>query len=117
MAEPSVKPSSILPPLLETFPAETYPLREMGTGFTAQAVQGEAANACTVAAAQMLSESRTIMLSTGSSEGGAYSMVDGDEEPFVVPELPLPEGAAKVCARVFWCFAFACFVFENPKHE
>lgn len=92
-----------LPPLLDTFPAETYPLREIGTGFTAQSVAaGKKANACAATASEMLIESRTIAHSTtstgsdasaSSSSGGGSAEV---EDQFTAPDLPLPKGAAKV---------------------
>lgn len=99
MAQPPIdkKYSAILPPLLETFPAETYPLREIGTGFTAQSAQGDDANACAGIAAEMLCEARGAAYSAASSEGGSSCHMM-DAEPFIVPDLPLPDDAAKV-----WC--------------
>ncbi|CAM9156357.1 unnamed protein product [Scytosiphon promiscuus] len=89
MASPA---ASTLPPLVETFPADKYPLREIGQGFTAQACQGEEAQACALTAAEMLDESRTFAVSSVSSENNA---VAGGPESFTVSDLPLPEGAAK----------------------
>lgn len=97
------QPASTLPPLLETFPAETYPLREVGTGFTAQSVHGAEANKCAASAAEMLVESRTMALSTtstGSDEGSTSSTMAVDSgEQFIVPDLPLPEGESEVRSR------------------
>lgn len=84
-----------LPPLVETFPSQTYPLREIGTGFTAQSVRGADAEACAATAAEMLTESRVVAVSTNSSEGSAFG-VAMEGEPFPVPDLTLPESAAKV---------------------
>lgn len=88
------KSNSILPPLLEIFPPETYPLREIGTGFTAQSAQGDDANACAAIALDMMLETRGTVYSAASSDGGSSMM---DVEPFAVPDLPLPEDAAEVC--------------------
>lgn len=84
-----------LPPLNETFPVEKFPRRElMGTGFTAQSVRGPEAEACSSTASEMLMEWRSNMASSVSSEGSAIQAFE--MEPFVVPDLPLPEGATKV---------------------
>lgn len=91
-----------LPPLIETFPSDKHPVREIGTGFTAQSVRGPEADACAETAAEMMIESRTIAVSNVSSENsGMGPAMEG--ELFPVPELPRPEGAAKVrwsCVRV-----------------
>lgn len=88
-----------LPPLNETFPVEKYPRRElMGTGFTAQSVRGPEAEACSATVSEMLMEWRSNMLSSVSSEGSASQALE--VEPFVVPDLPLPEGATQVSLGV-----------------
>lgn len=92
---------STLPPLVETFPADKYPLREIGQGFTAQACQGEEAQSCALIAAEMLDESRTIAVSSVSSENNAGA---GGLEGFTVSDLPLPEGVAQVSAVDPGCY-------------
>lgn len=89
-----------LPGLIETFPGDSYPLREIGTGFTAQSVRGVPAESCAATAAEMLIESRTLAMSSVSSEGSSAS-APFEGEHFPVPDLPLPPDAAKVCAAVF----------------
>lgn len=100
MAGQEQNASNKIPPLLETFPAETFPLREIGTGFTAQSVHGTEANACAVTAAEMVVESRTMALSStsqGSDEGSASSTLGSEAgEQFVVQDLPLPKGSPDV---------------------
>lgn len=99
--------SSTLPPLVETFPADKYPLREVGQGFTAQACQGREAEDCAKIAAEMLLESRTLQVSSvseGSFDGAGV-------ESFPVPDLPLPEETPKVCcAPASVCFLFVCWL-------
>lgn len=96
-----------LPPLWDTFPAERYPLREIGTGFTAQSVQGSEADSCAAIATEMLTETRNVVLSSVSSEGGSSVCPLGDTELFAVPPLPLPSGYPKVRSLVshprVWC--------------
>lgn len=88
-----------LPPLNETFPVEKFPRRElMGTGFTAQSVRGPEAEACSATASEMLMEWRSNLASSVSSEGSVSHSFE--MEPFVVPDLPLPEGATQVRVRV-----------------
>lgn len=99
--------SSALPELGETFPADKYPLREIGQGFTAQACRGEEAEACALIAAEMLLESRTFEVSACASVSSETSL-DGAGENFTVADLPLPEGAAKV-SRMGCCFHYYCF--------
>lgn len=90
--------ASALPNLVETFPADKYPLREIGQGFSAQACRGEEAEACAVIAAEMLLESRTFEVSASASVSSETSL-DGTGESFTVTDLPLPEGAPKVSKR------------------
>lgn len=90
--------ASALPNLVETFPADKYPLREIGQGFSAQACRGEEAEACAVIAAEMLLESRTFEVSSSASVSSETSL-DGTGESFTVADLPLPEGAPKVSKR------------------
>jgi len=90
--------SSALPPLVETFPADKYPLREVGQGFTAQACRGPEAESCARVAEDMLLESRTFEVSAAASVGSETSL-DGtaaDGEVFAVADLPLPEGTDEV---------------------
>lgn len=96
MADSRDAKQPLLHPLLETFPAEVYPLREIGTGFSVQWVEGDDAISCAAIAAEMMNESRGINLSTASSDGGSVGSCVADGEPFLVPDLPLPEGASKV---------------------
>lgn len=95
MASSSNGAAQTLPPLVKTFPSDKYPLREIGTGFTAQSVRGVDAEACAATAAEMLAESRVIAVSTNSSESSAVGLAM-EGEPFPVPDLTLPESAAKV---------------------
>lgn len=84
-----------LPPLIETFPSDKYPIREIGGGFTAQSVRGVEADACAETAAEMMTEARTMSVSNVSSDNGSMGpMVEG--EFFPVPELPRPEDATQV---------------------
>eukprot|EP00752_Nemacystus_decipiens_P009474 g8470.t1 len=87
--------ASALPNLVETFPADKYPLREIGQGFSAQACRGEEADACAVIAAEMLLESRTFEVSASASVSSETSLDGTGVENFTVADLPLPEGAAK----------------------
>lgn len=96
MADSGNAKQPLLRPLLETFPAEIYPLREIGTGFTVQWVEGDDAISCAAVAAEMMDESRGINLSTASSDGGSVGNYMAEGQPFLVPDLPLPEGNAKV---------------------
>lgn len=83
-----------LPPLIETFPSDKYPIREIGGGFTAQSVRGVEADACAETAAEMMTEARTMSVSNVSSDNGSMGpMVEG--EFFPVPELPRPEDATQ----------------------
>lgn len=97
--------SSALPPLGETFPADKYPLREVGQGFTAQACRGPEAESCARVAEDMLLESRTFEVSAAASVGSETSQ-DGaaaaDGEVFTVSDLPLPEGADEVRGCAVW---------------
>lgn len=96
--------SSALPPLVETFPADKYPLREVGQGFTAQACQGRAAEDCAEIAAEMLLESRTFEVSAAASVGSETSFDGGaGVESFPVSDLTLPEDAPKVCGFFLCC--------------
>lgn len=93
MADPNT-----LPPLVETFPEDRFPLREIGAGFTAQSVCGPEAQSCAAIAIEMMLESRQASFS-GSSEGGQGGGASWPFEGthFPVPDLPLPDDAAKVC--------------------
>lgn len=86
--------SPTLPPLVETFPEDKYPLREVGQGFTAQSCQGEEAQACAAIAAEMLDESRTVQVSQSSVNSD--SLDASGAETFPVADLPLPDGAVEV---------------------
>lgn len=90
--------SSTLPPLVETFPAEKYPLREVGQGFTAQACQGQEAEDCAQIAGDMLLESRTFEVSAAASVSSETSFDGAGTESFSVSDLTLPEDDPKVCS-------------------
>lgn len=83
-----------LPPLVDTFPAELFPLREIGTGFTAQVVRGADAEAAASTAADMLLESKNYRALSTSSCGSSDGALDVDASP--VPDLPLPDNLPKV---------------------
>eukprot|EP00904_Undaria_pinnatifida_P012517 jgi/Undpi1/8396/HiC_scaffold_25.g10864.m1 len=82
-----------LPPLIDTFPSEIHPVREIGAGFTAQSVHGAEADACAETAAEMMVEARSMAVSNVSSESGSVQVMEG--EHFMVPELPRPADAVQ----------------------
>lgn len=84
-AQSDAKSSTQLPVLLDEFPAETYAVREIGAGFTAQSVTGDAADTCAETAVSMMTEVRSQAYSTASSDSGAA--VD-EREQFHVEDLP-----------------------------
>lgn len=85
-----------LPPLIETFPSDKHPVREIGGGFTAQSVRGVEADACAATAAEMMTEARTMAVSNVSSDNGSVGPVM-EGECFPVPELPRREDDTQVC--------------------
>lgn len=90
-----------LPPLIETFPSDKHPVREIGGGFTAQSVRGAEADACAATAAEMMIEARTMAVSNVSSDNGSMGALT-EGECFPVPELPRTEDAMQVCPSLPW---------------